>query len=913
MLKQHLVLQYDPDSGAWDLEDNTNPLSVRVTTSVNITRVLDDMSIPIPTTFAFFLYNDNADKGEQKIKRDFYKRADKYFDWGIHKSALESVRDFLRTHQDEDADDERFNGIYVYKGIVTPPRPSSSSSAASAASSSSSAASAAVADASDSTDSDDDVIAASTTSKASTASKASAASAASKASAASAASKADKALLFNTLLSNEKANGKDTSESPTVDNCSEFIWFFDLEVHNSWPSRNICQLTAVRSDGLAFFDEYIHYRPLHHSYYQVMLYARIAVSQLAESERPKRKLQLSPWDDPSAAIQLSTALLRWLRQMRDNSVVVYMGSTDPSVIMLNLYENQGLAQAQGVLQLMRQKNIITAKFLDVRKYTRGVFRAAGVPKEVYTELIPGGTLSGLFRKLFIGSLHTNDTFDVTDRRINEHFRDALPEYLTSHTLTDGDRSLRVHHTRSGVPIWHTAHTDALILMNVVAALACVSRQVRVWDAEDRKLDRFMKDCMRFITITTHGFTTHNLRLPNHQAASLYLALVTKKLIHPSDIASASPQVVDLKDDTAPVTNLFYQAKRSNKSEAYKDFNNKKLTMYPGVDSWNEANRAAFLFDPSALDVYLSKDLSVRMTHKGFDNRKHDPKAASVMAEPRKPSKRKEMSAKLLAFRKQIQKSFGVNADTGLNAALAHAENTRSFQTWMRQTEEMLAHLQCDKLEKEDLPIYYLNTHSAGKTSVVLHNQWCHMLYDIDETERLTDLFFQRVPRADLKLFVYVPTDQLFQQLTPIFCKQCKRYVGDADPGTPHLLDLKNQLDKTSTQPFRWKWDEGVCTPLPGGIELVAWPVSYSAHDISSEDELIVADNFRNRPISDVKEYEKDYTLVIEDEKANIPVKLLHAGKDETDTDEDEDTQGEVVVVVPAVTYRRSFLDMAENR
>jgi hypothetical protein len=38
---------------------------------------------------------------------------------------------------------------------------------------------------------------------------------------------------------------------------SKPIWFFDIEVHNGWPSRNICQLTAVRADGELFVDEYI--------------------------------------------------------------------------------------------------------------------------------------------------------------------------------------------------------------------------------------------------------------------------------------------------------------------------------------------------------------------------------------------------------------------------------------------------------------------------------------------------------------------------------------------------------------------------------------------------------------------------------------------------------------------------------
>jgi hypothetical protein len=588
-----------------------------------------------------------------------------------------------------------------------------------------------------------------------------------------------------------KFSESDPSSIPTNTNANEFIWFYDLEVHNGWPARAISQITAVRSDGKEFIDEYVFHAPLHHSYQDVMSMARTVFTlnppyNNSTPELQPRKLQLSPWDDPSKAKPLQEVMLKWLNLMHDNSICIFMGTTDPGVIMLNLYEQMGLSNTEGILKLMKRKGFLSAKYLDVRKYIYTRF----MKKD--EKLAPSGGLSKIHNTLFIKTAIKNKmtTADCEPQRYDY----SIENWLSAPVMKDKhNKQIKVEFFKR-TPVWHTAHTDALVFKNVVAALmyGIYTYKGEYGDAADH-----MRMTMRYLVTKTRAFTTKLMILPPYAAASLYLFLVCRTFVKINEMIETRIYPCDTKvTSMCPSVILLYKARRAIKASPYSDFK--------GIDD----------------SMRQAHNLETTTRSGRARAREHNINTTEALATVTERQKRKDQQA---AIQQLFKDQFKPNVDLfGFSAALERAELTDVFKTAMTA-------LNFKAKDILDWPIYYLpSTATGNKTSVILHNRACHLLYDINKDVRVDEHFYKRVRKQNQNLLVYVPYDQIFRGYVPVFCKQCKRYANDADPAVPYLIGLMNDIDDDMNTPPD-KWDE------------TGWPLSNLDNAISTECDAVAVD------------------------------------------------------------------------
>jgi hypothetical protein len=123
-------------------------------------------------------------------------------------------------------------------------------------------------------------------------------------------------------------------------------------------------------------------------------------------------------------------------------------------------------------------------------------------------------------------------------------------------------------------------------------------------------------------------------------------------------------------------------------------------------------------------------------------------------------------------------------------------------------------------DQDDLPIFYVpSSVESVRGTVILHNRFCHTLYDIvHDGERDENEYLPRVERRKQTVLVFNPRDELFLALTPVFCKNCKRYVGNTDVAIPYQIAVQDQDDDWSryVYPYRWN-DEKTSYTIPDSV------------------------------------------------------------------------------------------------
>jgi hypothetical protein len=673
----------------------------------------------------------------------------------------------------------------------------------------------------------------------------------------------------------------DAGSYPTNKNANEYIWFFDLEVHNGWPARAICQLTAVRADHAAFVDEYVFHALLHRSYQDVMTFARgvLTMKDNAAAVGAIKRIQLSPWDDPEVAKPLHEVMLLWLDKMHDNSIVVYMGTTDPGVIMLNLYEQCGLATTEGILRLMKQKGFWAAKYLDIRKYCKCYWEGNEVKVDLRNKqnnIAPPGGLSKVHRALFI------DTLDRAYSRVEDFDAMVFDDCYTNHDWRtadgfiedDGKRLQIEYHQR--IPIWHTAHTDSIILKNIVCALLF---SIYCWDKtkdEDRtdEADGFSKRTMQYIMMKTRGFKTHGIKLPAPVAASLYAFLRFNIFLRPD----APTGTVPLTPKHPAKAVAFYMCNKATKGSPYIDFKKKYLHIKETDDESHA--RLVLNFDGGYVDDATSsnflKKVNTRANARAGKNNKGV--VVSLTSDTKLiSSSKKRLDQRLQLV--QIMKDIGREDEWQAfrDAKRPAVDFTLPVLDWMKDTDPTLA---ADEELMLDWPIYYLpSTATSKKNSVVLHNRYCHLLHDIDDQLRAENLFFRRYKKLDQTLVGYYPDDQLFTKWTPVFCKQCKRYVNDVDPAVPVLIGMRNSVDEWSRKlPAKWS-EQAPAASGPRGTDLIPYKLSMRLEDVpktASETSDVTAEIVRTRPRSNEDEDRDDEAAiwVLADEEMAVPADVM---------------------------------------
>jgi hypothetical protein len=655
-------------------------------------------------------------------------------------------------------------------------------------------------------------------------------------------------------LNMKKQLGAEETSRPTLFNASEFIWFFDIEVHNGWPARNICQLTAVRADGRRYIDEYIHHRELHRSYYETMLLHRVLVS-LTPHARPSKLLQLSPWDDPNASIDFALALIRWFSLLHENSLLVYMGSTDPSVLLQNVYDRLGDNDVVGVLRHLMQGQYWTVKYLDVRKMVRQMWALQGV-SPVDNRVAPGGSLSKVHKTLFIDPmLQPNSTIVTTEqqKRFAAHFMGN--GWHAPAQLGSGKAAIRIEMTERRVPIWHTSHTDALVLKNIVSAILF---SVCTFKREYGDVMEHHQLAMQYLVMVTRAFTTHTLILPHSVAASFYQAVVTERhaVVLPTHIADSPTLLTSGRQtfcDKTPnrlTAKLFLHEKRAQKTAAWKDEHIDEL------QSDTDEARASMTFTASEVQRKMITRSDTSSTAMPLSNRRHDASRQLEMSGNQVIYKGRTMSQaafyrlRTIELHRMLDEQLpGKKELNGLPVTVQDAQGLEFVKKAVELTAKIMRAWTGSELTPMRFwPILYLPSAAGhGRQCVVLHNIHCHLLYTVDTSQpKINGLFYPRVLKREAHLVAALPMDMLFFEFKPVFCKQCKAYVDDLDQEVPLLTLLRKQADPLSydTRSHRY-WNPNEFDI--DGHRIVAWPLSYQEKNVGVEDEMVAKDIFHTKP------------------------------------------------------------------
>lgn len=308
----------------------------------------------------------------------------------------------------------------------------------------------------------------------------------------------------------------------------------------------------------------------------------------------------------------------------------------------------------------------------------------------------------------------------------------------------------------------------------------------------------------------------------------------------------------------------YQVKRAPKALYffYHDFKD-----IASLDERKDIARVAAEFDAEAIDEHTSPHAKSRSYASPYSNRVHNNSNREALSST-SPMMVRQQTGVIDALLPHRRRAFG------LGQSLRNAEQTRMFRMALDTASEIYSKYLVPGQSLSDVadwPIYYFAGAVDGKeSSIVLHNQYCHMLYQVDtSSSRVGGLYHARKPRDDLNLLVYVPFDQNFMDHTPVFCKNCKRYVNDGDSAVPLLIRLQNDEDFWSRHalPVKWRREQHDIA----GTTLPAWPLSYTSGDTAPQDAMLTADIWRGMlKSSNEEDAVQDQSTLIDEAKAFPP-------------------------------------------
>jgi len=703
-----------------------------------------------------------------------------------------------------------------------------------------------------------------------------------------------------TRSSESKPARASSADDSDVSEPSQLIWFLDLEVHNRWPSRAICQITAVRADHGLAFDAYIRRAPLHRSYEDVITYAEIYLRDAARTAREEhrkkhvygsagtghanaeadkeddkeresaidrmnaeattnryKRLCLHAWDNPVVTISLEQALCEWIALMKPQSVIVCMGASDFAVIMMNLYEHCGLTQAEAILNKLYEKEIYVANHIGVLKYV------ANCVERNRTELGVKGSLAKMHSSLFVDTIVADESGHASTIAEDAwHYMHHSSSNSTSGSSSSSSSStsplagisraldsegyicetdivnarhketrIRIHLDRDRVPRWHTAHTDVLVFKNVVASLvfyAHISATRRL--AKKDKARDYMNKLMRVITIKTVGFVRHNLKIPDSAARGLYLFLTTKKFVQPGSYEPAVKRNWDASRQAR--IQLFHEVRRQKKTNAYAldfDMDIEHQSLLTGRTGLSSDSYSIELDEILASTPQHMKEHAIRKRNTRFGSItavvQHE--AVEGTRTRREETRIHKSAFRLLDSNTLFSYSYaGEGFDEKLKTSLENKavlsaitetllitdkltddssesdqydgsssssslSGSRGPRTSRSRTASHKSHIS----DVKNWPLYYSKA-SIGSGVVTLHNKYCHTLYWVDKSRAHStpEGLLRRVQKSDI--IFYVPSDDIFTQSTPVFCKQCKRYTFSLDVSMPLML-----LESYKTDPY----------------------------------------------------------------------------------------------------------------
>ena len=261
-----------------------------------------------------------------------------------------------------------------------------------------------------------------------------------------------------------------------VDECPE-VAFLDLEVHKMSYLFTLSQLCAVSLNGQVLLNRYIRHYPMA---YLDPQWKQLVVDGYVDME---------PADDPDTAVAFLDAIdLLCERFEKPGTCFIFQGNADYSWLIANFRNHLKDPRLSDVLTRFREKQY---RFVS----QENLFKISELPKRVRTT--KKRKLEKNYALMFVDSLifHSNmQTFlyswDV-QKRIHDECETAagrfpfvdpgFPHEFLSHRNRDYERVDICFWTDSMLPVFHNAHTDALVLRNMtIGVLIYLVNAPSIW-------------------------------------------------------------------------------------------------------------------------------------------------------------------------------------------------------------------------------------------------------------------------------------------------------------------------------------------------------------------------------------------------------------------------------------------------
>jgi hypothetical protein len=604
------------------------------------------------------------------------------------------------------------------------------------------------------------------------------------------------------------------------------------------------------------YDEYSFYNPLHRSYEDMMFVARVAIAlnkqrrqahnSIHSSSSPSfssqpYKLKLSPWNDPSVAKSFKVIFQGLLERVLPNSILIYMGTTDASTIVSNLYEREGDSQVEGIEQLAARKEIMMAKLRDIKPLIHLLFDGKKVTPE-------RGGLSKLHKVMFIDTTSDKVSDAVKSKDFNQasSLNAANPYTMHNPSISpdlrfDPRPPIRIAFGTNNAPAWHTAHTDTLVLMNIVCAwliAADAYRETIATQGEVENPQEFAASVYRKLVYRTGAFSKQQLKLSEEAAAMLYMYLLTGNVYHKYSTAPLN------RSSAATATALaipFYKIKRRKKASPSVDISRKgkravrtdeatELALYTMTE---EEARQLASDDPELRKEYYKRGQRMRRGD-GYYLRGHvqQRSAEEAFEEDEVGEQNTSSSSSSIPASAASASAAAPTMKDLLRAVLPPAEfrslgwahNDLQSVDLYAEAMRIARSVRTDMASVSEWPMFYISRHTAGSNTIVLHNRYCHILYKINYDKLVDRYWFARERRDTQTLIPYSPLDQIWFQNRPVFCKQCTRYVHDYDPAKPRLIEVADRNDPWANKEGPpWQPEAFV---IGDNLRLPPWRLSY---------------------------------------------------------------------------------------
>ncbi len=273
----------------------------------------------------------------------------------------------------------------------------------------------------------------------------------------------------------------------------------DVEFHtlNQGP---ISQLCAISLDQRKFvFNRYVSYKPLHPDWRALI---------------DRGQVEESPWDSPQRARPWDEVFFEFLQAVPKDSILLWKGTSDISRMWKTLDEMQPPPAARQVRRIRRRCAERNLQHLQIDQVWKAL--CVSLPPDIMTKVMTArGSMARSLHSVFDDLLWRPLLVKVDPSLIVQESIVATKlgnELAMWGTLADSVHDNRTKEavmaeflsTKHLEPVWHTAHTDTIMTLNITLFLLyCVEHRVRICEFVLRN-ERLPRNAKQLADVGAHA-------------------------------------------------------------------------------------------------------------------------------------------------------------------------------------------------------------------------------------------------------------------------------------------------------------------------------------------------------------------------------------------------------------------------